>query len=45
MQMEATKEREVSERQIESKEHMWKPAPIMGREFVQKEIEIKPTYS
>lgn len=23
---------------IESKDHMWKPAPIMGRDFAQKEV-------
>ena len=23
---------------IESKDHMWKPAPIMGRDFSQREV-------
>ena len=23
---------------IESKDHMWKPAPIMGRDFTQREV-------
>ena len=26
---------------IESKDHMWKPAPIMGRDFTQREV-IEP---
>ena len=25
---------------IESKDHMWKPAPIVGRDFVQREVEV-----
>ena len=34
LQIEATRDRDVhTERKIESKDHMWKPAPIMGREF------------
>lgn len=34
---------EISEREnkIESKEHMWKPAPIVGRGFVQREVEVQ----
>lgn len=40
--MESAREREPV---IESKEHLWKPAPIVGREFVQREIEVRPQYS
>ena len=31
------------EQKIESKDHLWKPAPIVGRELPQKEV--KQTYS
>ena len=39
--MEAAREAQ-SERKIESKDHMWKPAPIVGREFNQREVEVQP---
>ena len=33
------------EQKIESKDHLWKPAPIVGREFITKEIEVSVPYS
>ena len=30
------------EQKVESKDHLWKPAPLVGREFVQKEVEHVP---
>lgn len=34
LQMDACKQ----EARIESKDHLWKPAPIVGRDFVQREV-------
>lgn len=46
LQIEATTFKEKNEIRAESKDHMWKPAPLMGREFVQREApEPKQTYS
>jgi hypothetical protein len=30
------------EHKVESKDHLWKPAPLVGREFVQREVELVP---
>lgn len=30
------------EHKVESKDHLWKPAPLVGREFVQREVEPVP---
>ena len=32
---------EVREPKIESKDHMWRPAPIVGRDFTQKQGEVE----
>jgi len=32
----------IEQPKIESKDHMWKPAPIMGRDFTQREV-TEPT--
>lgn len=31
------------EARIESKDHLWKPAPIVGRDFVQREVYSQET--
>ena len=33
------------ENRIESRDHMWKPAPIVGRDFVQQEVKVSQPMS
>ena len=43
LQFEAEKQANLiskGEQKIESKDHMWKPAPIMGRDFNQQEVQV-----
>ena len=40
LQIEATQNLNRGDQRIESKDHMWKPAPIVGRDFVQREVEV-----
>ena len=46
LQIEATIVKEKGEPRVESKDHMWKPAPLVGREFVQREVpDVKQTFT
>ena len=46
LQIEATTTKEKGEIRVESKDHMWKPAPLVNREFIQRELqENKASYS